>query len=65
MCGMCRNNLLSTWDRFKEDLRERFGASVFDDKLEELSRLQQTSSVTNYLEQFEALLNEASHQSEA
>lgn len=37
MCDMCRNNLLSSWDRLKEDLHKCFGASVFDDKLEELS----------------------------
>lgn len=39
MRGLRRNNLLSTWDKFKEDLRERFGASVLDDKLQELSHL--------------------------
>lgn len=39
MCGMQRNNLLSSWECFKEDLHECFGDSVFDDKLKELSRL--------------------------
>lgn len=37
---------------------------MFDDKLEELLRLQQTSSIAHYLEQFEGLLNEVNHQSE-
>lgn len=40
MRGMRQNNLLSTRDRFKEDLREHFGASTFDDKLEDLCRQQ-------------------------
>lgn len=53
-----RNNLLSTWDKFKEDIHERFRGSDFDDKLQQLSHIQQTSSITTYLERFEELLNE-------
>lgn len=52
------NQLLSTWDRFKEDLREQFGGSVFEDRLQELSHIQQTSSVAAYLEKFEEMLND-------
>lgn len=65
MRGLRRNNLLSTWERFTEDLCERFRGSVYVDKLQELSRLQQTSSVVVYLEQFEELLNGVTDQSEA
>lgn len=62
--GLKTNGLLTTWERFVEDLKERFGASVFEDKLEELSRLQQTTSVAEYMARFEALLNDVSGQSE-
>lgn len=64
MRGLRRNNLLSTWDKFKEDLHERFGGSAFEDKIQELSHIQQTSSVVAYLERFEEILNEVSGQSE-
>lgn len=47
--GLRRNKLRSTWPRFVEDLTERFGCSAFDDKLEDLSRLQQTGTVAEYL----------------
>lgn len=56
--GLRYNNLLSTWARFIEDVRERFGMAEFENKLEELSRLQQTSTMAEYLERFEGLLNE-------
>lgn len=62
--GLRRNNLLTTWEKFTEDLKERFGGSEFEDKLEELSRLQQTSTVAEYMSRFEALLNEVDGQSE-
>lgn len=62
--GLRQNNLISTWAKFTEDLSERFGSSAFEDKLEELSRLQQTGTVAAYMAQFESLLNEAEGQSE-
>lgn len=65
MRGLRQNNLLSTWERFVEDMRERFGGSEFEDKLQELCRIKQITSVANYLEKFEELLNEISGQSEA
>lgn len=34
--GMKKNGLLTTWNKFVEDLRERFGPSTFEDKLEQL-----------------------------
>lgn len=55
--GLRENNLLSTWERFVEDMKESFGPSTFEDKLEELSRLQQTTTVAEYMARFEALLN--------
>lgn len=63
--GLRRNNLLTTWGKFKEDLRERFGAFELGGKLQTLPHIQQTSSVAAYLEKFEELLNEVSGQSEA
>lgn len=54
--GLWRNKLLTTWDRFVEDLHERFGVPNFENKLEDLSRLQQSSMVADYLEKFEELL---------
>lgn len=45
--GMRTNGLLTTWEKFVEDLNERFGSSTFEDKLEELSQLQQTSTWLN------------------
>lgn len=62
--GLRRNNLLTTWEKFAEDLKERFGESAFDDKLEELSRLVQTSTMAEYMGRFEALLNEVEGQNE-
>lgn len=63
--GLRRNNLLTTWERFKEDMRERFGGNAFEDKLQELCKIRQIASVANYLEKFEELLNEVTRQSEA
>lgn len=55
--GLIKTNLLSTWVKFKEDMRERLGALTYEDKLKELSHLQQTTIVTKYMIQFEELLN--------
>lgn len=62
--GLRRNKLLSTWERFVENLTERFGSLAFEDKLEDLSRLQQTGTVAEYMAKFEGLLNEVEGQSE-
>lgn len=62
--GLRRNKLISTWVKFTEDLSERLGSSAFDDKLEELFRLQQTGTVAMYMAQFENLLNEVEEQTE-
>lgn len=65
MRGIRRNNLLSNWDKFKEDLRERFRGFVIEDKLQELLHIQQTSSVAAYLERFAELLYDVTGQSKA
>lgn len=62
--GLRRNKLISTWTRFVADLRESFGVAGYVNKLEELSRLQQTSSLVAYLDKFEELLNDVDEQSE-
>lgn len=59
-----RNNLISTWTRFVVDLWEHFGVADYVNKLE-LSRLQQTSSLTDYLDKFEDWLNDVEEQSES
>lgn len=63
--GLKRNKMLTTWSRFKIDLMERFGDSPFEDKLEELSRLQQTTTVAEYMARFEVLMNEIDQSEEA
>lgn len=40
--GLRRNKLLTSWPCFMEDLRERFGVALYENKLEDLSRLQET-----------------------
>lgn len=35
--GLQRNNLLTTWEKFTTDLKERFDVSDYEDKLEELA----------------------------
>lgn len=37
--GLRRNKLLSTWEKFVDDMCERFGRAEYENKLEELSRL--------------------------
>lgn len=48
--GMRHNKLISTWMKFVEDLRERLGLAEYENKLEDLTRLQQTSTLAVYLE---------------
>lgn len=63
--GLRRNKLLTTWREFVDDLRERFWKAEYENKLEELSRLQQTIMLESYLDKFEDLMNEVEGQSEA
>lgn len=65
MRGLQRNNLLSSWEKFEEEMGERFGSFVFEDKSQEFSHIQQTSTVEAYLERFEELLSDVTGQSKA
>ena len=48
---------LTDWGAFVQQLEKHFGQSDFDDPEGELAKLRQTSSVTAYQKQFEALSN--------
>ena len=54
-----------TWENFVKALLLRFGSSTYEDPMEALTRLCQTSSVVNYKEQFEAISNRIRDLSEA
>lgn len=45
-----------------EDLCQRFGVALYENMLEDLSRLQQTTMVAAYLGKFEDLLNKVEGQ---
>ncbi|XP_042972855.1 uncharacterized protein LOC122304664 [Carya illinoinensis] len=47
----------NSWETLVVALQTRFGPSSFDDPMEALTRLRQTSSVSLYTSQFEALTN--------
>ncbi|KAF8405168.1 hypothetical protein HHK36_010067 [Tetracentron sinense] len=54
------NSALSTfrsWDSFIEALQIQFGSSSYDDPMETITRLRQTSTVSVYKSQFEVLSN--------
>lgn len=42
--GLRRKKLLTTWDRFIDDLWEHFGVADFENKLVDLSQLQKSST---------------------
>lgn len=46
-----------SWDSFTEALQIRFGSSSYDDPMEAITRLRQTSTVSVYKSQFEVLSN--------
>lgn len=52
-----RNNSLSSWSDFLDDLVKRFGTSAYEIPAGRLSKLVQTTSVKEYQHQFEALSN--------
>lgn len=58
------NNMISSWEKLLEDLRERFGDSEFEDSLSDLTRIQQKGSVAAYIGDFERLLNKVTGQTE-
>ena len=49
---------ISSWERFVCDLQTRFGSSPYEDPMEALIRLKQTSIVKEYKSQFEAISNQ-------
>jgi hypothetical protein len=51
-CGM-----FPCWDAFAKELQIRFGPSAYDDPMESMMRLKQTSIVVVYKTQFESLSN--------
>ncbi|KAL8091541.1 hypothetical protein AgCh_033970 [Apium graveolens] len=51
------NNLLTSWKEFLQNLKLRFGASMYDDHEGNLSKLTQKTSVADYQSEFEDLMN--------
>ncbi|KAL6316337.1 hypothetical protein AAG906_017972 [Vitis piasezkii] len=49
---------ISSWEGFVRALQTRFGSSPYEDPMEALIRLKQTSTVEDYKSQFEALSNQ-------
>jgi hypothetical protein len=48
---------VNTWDSFYKSCITRFGPTAYDDPMESMTRLRQTSTVEVYKAQFEALTN--------
>ncbi|XP_062173762.1 uncharacterized protein LOC133879249 [Alnus glutinosa] len=51
------NGLFPYWDVFVRELQTRFGPSAYDDPMEAMMRLKQSTTVTAYKTQFESLSN--------
>ena len=47
----------ASWEIFIKDLQTRFGATAYDDPIEALTRLKQTTTVISYKGNFEILSN--------
>jgi len=58
---MSNNNLLTSWDTFLRALELRFASSTFDDPIASLCKLTQTTTLHDYLFEFETLANRISH----
>ncbi|GJY55608.1 retrotransposon-related protein [Tanacetum coccineum] len=54
---MSRNGLITTWDRFVESVKNRFGPSKYEDPQGALSKLLQLGTVEDYQREFEKLMN--------
>ncbi|GKC52414.1 ribonuclease H-like domain-containing protein, partial [Tanacetum coccineum] len=52
-----RNGLITTWDRFVESVKNRFGPSKYEDPQGALSKLLQLGTVEDYQWEFEKLMN--------
>ena len=55
---MKMNSLLTTWKAFLQNLKYRFGASLYEDPQGNLSKLSQTTTVTEFQTAFEDLTNQ-------
>lgn len=53
---MEKGGRLSNWDVFIQELRKRFGASIYDDPLGRISKLVQTGTVATFRAEFEELM---------
>ncbi|GKA42212.1 myosin heavy chain-related protein [Tanacetum coccineum] len=58
---MTRNGLITTWTRFEESVKNRFGPSKYEDQKGALSKLLQLETVKDYQREFEKLMNQAQH----
>ncbi|KAH9678316.1 hypothetical protein KPL71_025660 [Citrus sinensis] len=54
---MKMNSLLTTWKAFLQNLKHRFGASLYEDPQGNLSKLSQTTTVAEFQTAFENLMN--------
>ncbi|GKA24064.1 ty3-gypsy retrotransposon protein, partial [Tanacetum coccineum] len=55
---MTRNGLITTWTRFEESVKNRFGPSKYEDPKGALSKLLQLGTVEDYQGEFEKLMNQ-------
>lgn len=51
------SGLFTNWEAFVKAVHVRFGTTFYDDPMESLTRLKQTSSVVAYKGQFKAISN--------
>ncbi|GKC28065.1 retrotransposon-related protein [Tanacetum coccineum] len=54
---MSLNGLITTWDRFVESVKNRFGPSKYEDPQGALSKLLQLGTIEDYQREFEKLMN--------
>ncbi|GJU08264.1 ribonuclease H-like domain-containing protein [Tanacetum coccineum] len=54
---MSRNGLITTWDRFVESVKNRFGPSKYEDPQGTLLKLLQLGTIEDYQREFEMLMN--------
>ncbi|GJZ87383.1 hypothetical protein Tco_0658993 [Tanacetum coccineum] len=54
---MSWNGLITTWDRFVESVKNRFGSSKYEDPRGALSKLLHLGTVEDYQREFEKLMN--------
>lgn len=53
---MEKSGVLTCWDVFLQELRKRFGASIYDDPLGRISKLVQSGTVAKFRAEFEELM---------